>query len=172
MTKSERRQLADKICAEVDALFHHAEKSNPNGNITYLDLTRICGRIREHFKGETPSQLEQALRTALDQCHPETLITAGRKEKRTGIIALSVGGIALFWGIVYIVAYGITTKDDGWIWDEKTTDLGGPCWLSIGIPSIAVGVYLLKRNGSTKGASIGAFDVIKRGIENWVDLGA
>ena len=171
MTKSERRQLADKICAEVDALFHHAEKSNPNGNITYLDLTRICGRIREHFKGETPSQLEQALRTALDQCHPETLITAGRKEKRSGIIALSVGGIALFWGIVYIVAYGITTKF-GWLFPWHSLNLPGPCCLMIGIPPVAVGVYLLKRNESTKRASIGAFDVIKRGIENWVDLGA
>ena len=52
-----KKEKAKAILAEVDSLFHAAESQSKDGNVTYLDVVRICDRVREHFSQEIPQEI-------------------------------------------------------------------------------------------------------------------
>lgn len=172
MRAGDKRSKAKAILAEVDALFHTAEKSNPEHNVTYLDIVRIADRVREHFENKTPPQIESALTVATGLCHPEKLAGVAMIKKGLGGLMACAGGGALLWGIIYIIAIGLTaTNVTGMLWWKTTTVtilFGGPIGIAIGIASLSVGIYVLSLKAPVKKRAVMALDVIKKGIDNWV----
>jgi hypothetical protein len=172
MSAGDKRSKAKTIVAEVDALFHTAEKANPEHNVTYLDIVRISDRVREHFDNKTPPQIEAALSVANGLCHPEKLAGVAMIKKGLGGLMACAGGGALLWGIVYTLAIGLTaTATTGMLWWKTTTVtilFGGPIGIAIGIASLAVGIYVLSLKAPAKKRAVMALDIVKKGIENWV----
>lgn len=172
MATGEKRTKGKQILAEVDALFHTAEKANPQHNVTYLDIVRIADRVREHFDGRTPPQIESALDVAVGLCHPVKLEGVALIKKGLGASLSCAGGFALLWGIVYIIGIGLTaTTVTGMLWWKTTTVtilFGGPIGIAIGIASLAVGIYVLSVKAPVKKRAVMALDVIRKGVENWV----
>jgi hypothetical protein len=172
MSEGDKREKAKIIQAEVDALFHTAEKTNPDHNVTYLDIVRIADRVREHFNNKTPPQIEYALEVATGLCHPEKLAGIQQIKKGLGGLLACAGGTSLLWGIIQIIVYGLAvTTTTGILWWKSTAVsilLGGPIGIAIGIASLAAGVYVLSLKAPSKRKSVVSLDVIKKGIDNWV----
>jgi len=172
MNTGQKREKAKEILAELDALFHTAEKANPDHAVTYLDIVRITDRVREHFKEKTPPQIEGALSIAIGICHPKKIEGIEKIKKGFGFLMSCTGGASLLWGIVYILAVGLTaTTITGALWWKTTTVtilFGGPVGIAIGVASLALGIYILSKKAPVKMRAVVALDVIKNGIESWV----
>jgi len=171
MNIGEKRAKSKAILAEVDALFNTAEKANPQHNVTYLDIVRICDRGREHFDNKTPPQIEASLNVAVGLCHPQRLEGVALIKKGLGALLACTGGAALLWGVIYIIAIGLTaTTVTGALWWKTTTVsilFGGPIGIGIGIASLAVGIYVLSLKAPAKKRAVMALDIIKKGVETW-----
>jgi len=172
MNAGDKREKAKIIQAEVDALFHTAEKANPDHNVTYLDIVRIADRVREHFNNKTPPQIESALEIATGLCHPKKLDGIQQIKKGLGGLLACAGGTSLLFGVIQIIVHGLAiTTVTGMLWWKSTTVsilLGGPIGIVIGLTSLAAGVYVLSLKAPSKKRSVVALDIIKDGIDNWV----
>lgn len=175
-----KKEKAKVILAEVDSLFHAAEKQSPDGNVTYLDVVRICDRVREHFSQEMPEEIEGYLYIAQGLVHPDKI--EGIKLMKDGIGAFTslTGGFSIMLGVVYILAFGTyATVTTGYLWWKATVTtifFGGPIALVIGVASLAAGLYLLGRNIPIKQQIGKSLELIRKGVNDWaekqdIDLG-
>lgn len=166
-----RKKLADVIKAEVDSLFHHCEKNNLNGEITYLDIVRISDRVIGHFDGETPAVIANSVEVAQGLLHPKKLEGIALIKKGLGALVSITGGMTLLWGILQILAYGVVaTSTSGVLWWQATTVtilFGGPVGIAAGLGSAAVGIYMLSRKTSSKKLAATAHDIIIKSITLW-----
>ena len=175
-----KKEKAKVILAEVDSLFHAAEKQSPDGSVTYLDVVRICDRVREHFSQEMPQEIEGYLYIAQGLVHPDKI--EGIKLMKDGIGAFTTlaGGFSIMLGIVWILAYGTcSTVTTGYLWWKATVTtifFRGPTALVIGIAGLAAGLYVLGRNIPIKQQIGKSLELIRKGVNDWaekqeIDLG-
>lgn len=175
-----KKEKAKVILAEVDSLFHAAEKQSPDGSVTYLDVVRICDRVREHFSQEMPQEIEGYLYIAQGLVHPDKI--EGIKLMKDGIGAFTTftGGFSIMLGIVWILAFGTySTVTTGYLWWKATVTtifFGGPIALVIGIAGLAAGLYVLGRNIPIKQQIGKSLELIRKGVNDWaekqeIDLG-
>lgn len=174
-----KKEKARVILAEVDSLFHAAESQSKDGNVTYLDVVRICDRVREHFSQEVPQEIEGYLYIAQGLLHPDKI--AGIKLLKDGIGAFTTvaGGFSIMLGVVYLLAFGATsTVTTGWVFKSTVTTIfyGGPVALVIGIASLAGGLYVINRKIPIKQQIGRSLELIRKGVNDWankqeIDLG-
>jgi hypothetical protein len=172
----DKKAKADEILAEVDALFHTAEKSSQYQEVTYLDVVRITDRIREHFPDGVPSQIEHALKTAICICHPKRFWLIQLARKGIGYLVACGGGVALLCGVVTVLVHGlaftVTHKLGTSWWTQTTTETctnwKGPVGIAIGIAAIPMGIFLLSAGISGKQRAIAGLDMIRVGFDTWV----
>jgi len=174
-TNQTDEKKARVIIAEVDTLFHTAEKHSPDGSVTYLDVLRICNRVREHFE-KVPSRIEGALEVAAGLCNPSKLESIDSMRKGFGAIIASAGGLGLLVGIVTIIGHGLiaTTVTGMLFWKTSIITIlwGGPIGIALGVLGIATGFYFLAKQVSAKQKAIIALDVIKKAITEWGSFGS
>ena len=180
---------AKKIIAEVDALFHTSEKSNPEGVVTYLDVLRIGDRVREHFD-RVPRRIEGALEVAAGLCNPNKIAGVNSITKGLGAIIASGGGMALMYGVVTVIVSGVSVAAPvvpvatglpgifvavgGWFTGHAavtavvTTILWtGPVGIAVGVASLATGIFFIIRQVSPKMRAMLALDVVRKAVAEW-----
>ena len=171
-TDSQSQRLkAETITAEIDSLFHQAEKSNPDQEVTYLDVVRIISFVRGRFDHVVPAEIESAMQIAEGLCHPKKLEGISLMRKGFGTLLGLAGGTALGWGILYILAHGVvaTTIAGSLWWKTSVVSIlfGGPVGVAIGIASLCLGIYVASRKVSPKRRAVAALDVMRRALRSW-----
>jgi hypothetical protein len=167
----DRHKKAALLLAEIDGLFFQAEKASPNGEVTYLDIVRIADWVRDRFHWQPPPEIEHALNIACGLCNPNTAEGRARVRKSLAALLGLGGGMALFWGILYVIAHGVVlTTVTGILWWKTTAVVmlvGGPVGIGLGLAAMLVGLYVFVQRTSPKKLAITALDVMRVGINRW-----
>ena len=165
------QKKSELIISEIDALMHHGN-SNPEG-IGYLDILRIIDRVNYHFEGEpgkTPKTIEGSMDIAKGLCSPSELERINFIRKGIGLVIAGGGGFALIWGIVTIIAVGVTTTVGHLWWASTVLLLGGPIGILAGIVALASGIYFLSSKLSPKQRALKAHEIIRDSIKKWGEV--
>ena len=173
----DRQKKARVVIDELHALLHTAEKSNPNGDITYLDVTRIIGRIREHFPDEMPRSIQDAIDKAQEICSLKQINSHNLRNRLIGIVLFVVGALLSMSGFVALKATPASRPGFVVVWDwikhlfvsqpSSSVDLGGPIMILAGISLVVCSIYFLKKRAQQKEQALIAEAILREALENW-----
>jgi hypothetical protein len=174
---NEKQRKAAVIIDEMHALLHTEERRN-QGEVTYLGIARMTGRIGEHFPEGMPPQIQQAVNEALNICSPGTVTAKTNEKAGHGLACVVAGAVIGVIGLVQVLSTGVTEIPERWIggrfWDWITGNVrapiihwSGPLCIAAGVILVACGIYFLNRKASPKLAAVRATEILRAGIMSW-----
>jgi uncharacterized membrane protein len=179
---SDQSAKSSAIIAEIHALLHTAESAK--GNITYLDVNRICNHIASsHF----PEGLPQAIKSAFDQasksCHPQSIERINKRHLVVGLGLILIGALPAVIGVGLITASGLTSPQPASLLQKigralasivqppspppESVNLVGIVLAVVGIILVIAGVYVARRRSNPNFQASVAENILRDALHTW-----
>lgn len=87
---NDKQKKGAQIIDEIHGLLHTEERRN-QGEVTYLGIARMTGRIGEHFVEGLPPQIQSAITQALSICSERGIAASNNKKLTAGLALAAIG---------------------------------------------------------------------------------